>query len=639
MRYLLSLLFVLVTNITWAQSVAHYRANKLGQGINISFLENYWGGNSAINYTNYLDYSKIPAIKSNISLARSLNFKTVRLPICFSAWENNIPPYTIDSSKYFYVVDSILNWCKAENLNLVIDFHHGILNSSNYSTQLPRVIQLWKQVATHYATADTGKVFFEIYNEPFDITTMQWKNAAKEIIDSIRPILPHHTFIVGGNEWNSIGGLNNFGTLSDNNIIYTFHFYEPFAFTHQGASWVGDAVSTTGISYPGNFAPMPPLNPLATAIPWANGMLNYYPNINKAILNNWMQGATTFKANNNVPIWCGEWGSYSTFAPNNGSRCRYTQDIKSILDSNGINNAYWEMDQGFGFFNSYPASFATTDSCFKAIWGNYPTQLMAKVFLAGCYDSSINLMWDSLSKKSLIPSTTPYGTIPYTNGFILKTNAAPETITPSLLSATGNYAVVDWVLVQLRSASNKNIIVASKSALLLRNGLLAEASTGNTILEFLDVPNGDYYVSIKHRNHLGVLTRFPIALGNTANTLLDFTSTSLPLFSYTGKASNPVPLSGPTKVINGKRCLYAGNCNLSAAGNAYKFITYNNTQYSDRQALLTATGANGVLSGYSIYDCDLNGLARFNGLNPDRFVILNTCLNSNTVIITEQTPN
>jgi len=53
---------------------------------------------------------------------------------------------------------------------------------------------------------------------------------------------------------------------------------------------------------------------------------------------------------------------------------------------------------------------------------------------------------------------------------------------------------------------------------------------------------------------------------------------------------------------------------------------------------VTGFGVN-TLTGYSLYDCDLNGYARFNGLSPDRLVIYLNCGNSNTNIVNEQTPN
>jgi hypothetical protein len=88
--------------------------------------------------------------------------------------------------------------------------------------------------------------------------------------------------------------------------------------------------------------------------------------------------------------------------------------------------------------------------------------------------------------------------------------------------------------------------------------------------------------------------------------------------------------------------MYAGNCNITTVANS-RFISSNSTVTSDRTALFNYTGFTGSINGYSIFDCDMNGTARFNGLNPDRLTILLNCVNNanstNNVIVNEQTPN
>jgi endoglucanase len=376
LKFIAFCIFLLLSNEIDAQN-AQQKADKLKQGTNFSWLENYWSGNVAINYTNYLDYSTLPYLKTQLPVMKQYGFTTLRLPVCFSAWEDGIAPYTIDSVKYFDVIDSIVNWTAQQQMMLVIDFHHGRLSDANFNSELDRTVQLWKQVATHFAATDTNRILFEIYNEPNGLSNTNWQNAAQKIVDTIRSVAPHHTLIVGGADFNSIAALNNFNILSDNNIIYTFHFYEPFLFTHQGASWIGDAVSTVGIPYPGTSGTMPSINPLAAAT-WANSAFNYYPNINRNILAGWASGAKQFSITNNVPVWCGEWGSYGAFAPTDSSRCRYTRDLKFIMDSMAIPYAYWEWDGGFSFFDGAPPADNNCSPCMKTIWNPMALNILPK---------------------------------------------------------------------------------------------------------------------------------------------------------------------------------------------------------------------------------------------------------------------
>jgi hypothetical protein len=84
--------------------------------------------------------------------------------------------------------------------------------------------------------------------------------------------------------------------------------------------------------------------------------------------------------------------------------------------------------------------------------------------------------------------------------------------------------------------------------------------------------------------------------------------------------------------------LYAGNCNLDLANIAYSYITYNNTASSDRASLYNFTSGANSIFGYSVYDVNMDGVSKFNGLNPDRNTILNNCAGSNLIFVKEQLP-
>jgi hypothetical protein len=262
--------------------------------------------------------------------------------------------------------------------------------------------------------------------------------------------------------------------------------------------------------------------------------------------------------------------------------------------------------------------------------------LCAKAFLSGPYNATTGLMTDSLRQKGLLPLSTPYGSGTYTLGYTSVNNISTETTTPAVLSVTGNNAIVDWVFVQIRSKADSSIVLGTRSALMQRDGDIVEMD-GTSPLKFADFLPDNFFVSIKHRNHIGIMTANKYALSLTPN-CIDFTTTSTPLFIQPGKKGNPAPLTGPTRIQNGVRTLYAGNCNILTALTS-RFITYNVLTTSDRNELYVATGGTNTLNTYTIYDVDMNGFARFNGLDPDRNVILSNCAGSNSLITNEQTPN
>lgn len=352
-----------------AQSIAWQRTGKLGMGMNLSWLENYWNGSKKDNYDDYLDMKSIAGKKQDLLLMHQLGFKTVRLPVSFDHWTGLKPPYRIVKTNYFAAIDSILQWAKLYHLNVIIDDHHGSLDDSTQVMQeLPRLNAIWKQVATRYKNTDPNKVFFEIYNEPHDISNAQWKQCALQLIKTIRGIAPHHTLIVGGVDWNSISGLQKLGKLPDDNIIYTFHFYNPFLFTHQGAAWAGiKATANLHIPFPYNAKEMPSLNPESIGTYGENNYKNYQEQGTAAGLKKELEAAKAFSEKYHVPVFCGEWGSYKKYSDAT-SRCRYTATIKKLLEELHIPFAYWEWDQSFSFFKGEP-SLQNISGGMKKAWG------------------------------------------------------------------------------------------------------------------------------------------------------------------------------------------------------------------------------------------------------------------------------
>lgn len=158
--------------------------------------------------------------------------------------------------------------------------------------------------------------------------------------------------------------------------------------------------------------------------------------------------------------------------------------------------------------------------------------LQIRTYLQGPYDITTGLMRDSLRSKGLIPLQQPYGGAPFNY-------AGTETLNRSLTSVSlgGDAdALVDWVLVELRNPTNPNLILAQKSVGVQADGDLMDAQTGSTNLSFLNVTAGNYYVALRHRNHLGVVTANAPALSFTS-AFLDFSD---PNFAVMGQNSRMI---------------------------------------------------------------------------------------------------
>jgi hypothetical protein len=165
----------------------------------------------------------------------------------------------------------------------------------------------------------------------------------------------------------------------------------------------------------------------------------------------------------------------------------------------------------------------------------------AKVFLHGPYGYSTNssgVMSDDL--RTLLPSTEPYTGY---SDFTYLGRRSGETIDPARFTITDNTAVVDWVFLQLRNTTSPFNVIVTKSALLQKDGNIVDTDSGP--VKFLGVPEGNYRIAIRHRNHLGVMTANNKTMNFGVPVSINFTNNTEPVeggltnLNYVSGGSNP----------------------------------------------------------------------------------------------------
>jgi len=224
--------------------------------------------------------------------------------------------------------------------------------------------------------------------------------------------------------------------------------------------------------------------------------------------------------------------------------------------------------------------------------------LNVKAFLAGPLLDGGAIMTDKLRSKSLIPTTSPYDNV--------------TTTSSNVFLVTGINAIVDWVQVQLRSAVGT--VTETKSALIQRDGHIVDVD-GVSLLEF-NATNGNYYVDVIHRNHLGVMTGLALPLSSGVTTSVDFTSSSTPTYGTNAQ----YPISSTV------RAMYCGD----ASGD--KLVKYAGTGSDNFSILISVVTdfpgntQNSTLSKYNNSDLNLDGIVKYSGTGSDRIYILATVI-------------
>jgi subtilisin family serine protease len=251
--------------------------------------------------------------------------------------------------------------------------------------------------------------------------------------------------------------------------------------------------------------------------------------------------------------------------------------------------------------------------------------VQVRAFLSGPYVSATGLMHDSLREQQLIPLSEPYTASPFF--FPQISYPSGETTTTSVLSVSGPNAIVDWVVLELRSASNPAVVVATKRALIQRDGDVVDHSSGSGPVVFSNQAPDNYFLSIKHRNHLGVMTATSIPFSSTT-TVVDFSTISV--------WTNPLIANAPRKAFGNIMLLHSGDVNVN------KNIKYNGFS-NDKDAVLNAVGLatpNNSVTGYRVEDANMDARIKYNNTNSDRVVILNSVgASTPNSILFQHTPN
>ena len=348
-----------------------YRA-PLSKGINLS----NW-------FNDYSDASQFPNrfTDDHFALLKQLGFTYVRIPVGQYILFNRNNPSLLNPVNIVHVESAVQNAID-HGLAVTLNYHPA---SNEYEKTLPsstsnqdKIAEYWKAVANHFKKYGITQIFFEVYNEPHVASDGSvpydrgwWNPVQLKIIRAIRSATADHFIIAGGEGWNSIDGLRLLAPYKQNNIVYNFHYYDPFTFTHQGASWAGELMSKLrDVPYPSTPENVAPIADTASD-EQVKELVSWYgqEQWNRSKLEAGIQRAVDWSVANNAALICNEFGSYSTYAPRL-SRLNLITDVRTILEQNNIGWAMWEMDEGFGFLNytnGDRSSFITDDDVLQAL--------------------------------------------------------------------------------------------------------------------------------------------------------------------------------------------------------------------------------------------------------------------------------
>ena len=346
-----------------AKGLAFQRAEHLKRGVNLSSFYAQTRDISQARLDAYMSTADMRALKA-------AGFDHVRLSIN--------PALLIASPKTGTLrdgpmasLDKTVGQLLDAGLNVILDIHaeedwkaaltHGDDGASN-------LYAFWLNFAAHYAKSDPERVFFEALNEPSMDDLYRWEGIQDRAVAMIRRVAPQHTIIATAAAWGHQDGLLAMEPVRDENVIYTFHDYDPMWFTHQGATW-----STTswaflhGVPYPST-----PQN--------IQSVLGQEPDervrleVERYGEDQWgparvqteVDAIAKWAEERNVPLYCGEFGAFKDHSDPK-MRAAWINDTRTALESRQIGWAMWDYDGNFGLANKTSAGIVFDPAILQAL--------------------------------------------------------------------------------------------------------------------------------------------------------------------------------------------------------------------------------------------------------------------------------
>lgn len=180
--------------------------------------------------------------EKDIHFLKSIGVNSIRIPFNYRLFTSEDYLGANDSTRGFALLDRVINWCKKENVYVILDMHcapggqtgDNIDDSYGYpflfqsASCQNRTIDIWCRIAKKYSK-ETIIIGYDLLNEPvahyFDANQLNpfIEPFYKSLVKEMRKVDKNHIMFLGGAQWNT--NFKIFGEPFDPKLVYTFHKY------------------------------------------------------------------------------------------------------------------------------------------------------------------------------------------------------------------------------------------------------------------------------------------------------------------------------------------------------------------------------------------------------------------------------
>lgn len=288
----------------------------------------------------------------HFSFLNSRGVDVVRVPMQMGYFIDNAGYQYHLQDVFFQRLDELLNLAEKYDMSVIVDNHvWGYYDKQTNPQECMTAV--WRQVANHCKDRSV-KVVYELFNEPDGQYWIDnWHNVQGNLISTIRQVDTKHTIVVTPAPYKSIADLPKTGGYSDKNLLYTYHCYFPYEFTHQGVPYQGSVVTNIGgkLHFPYQSG-----DEKAAELVTDHYSQVYYD------VKNYASRGTVGALHENIhtelaaaaarggKLFVGEFGTAWAYGMDDASRCNWLRNVVSYLDANKAMWTLWCYANDFGIF-------------------------------------------------------------------------------------------------------------------------------------------------------------------------------------------------------------------------------------------------------------------------------------------------
>jgi len=253
-------------------------------------------------------------------------------------------PYSY-RDRIFEILERFVSWCEDYHLHIVFNLHKAVGNYCDIKedTELlddeelqKRFISLWCAIEKRFASRPD--IAFELLNEVRDVDPEKWNRLADRTVKALRKLNQSRILIIGSTCWNSPDTLKSLKIWDDDAVVYTFHTYAPFEFTHQRGVLQADPLFyNRSMPWPGDIDRYRDYQSVVHGNPAA---YPHYAVMDRQFIVDSLKPAADFiHAHPDTILWCGEFGTIRH--ADITSRENWMKDVIDVLKTNGIPYSVW----------------------------------------------------------------------------------------------------------------------------------------------------------------------------------------------------------------------------------------------------------------------------------------------------------